>query len=211
MIPSAATTRRDLRKARRAVNRRLRGRAASAVARHALAAGSYERARRIGLYWPIDGELDPRPLLAQALKAGKQVYLPGFAGCPPGQMRWRPFTPGMPLRRLRWGVTEPVAPRQAIDPGRLDLVFTPLVAFDEHGHRIGMGGGFYDRCFAFLNGPVRCPELIGLAYHFQQVPEIRPQPWDVPLTAVITDRGPVRIRPGRKHPIAEGDSACSTG
>jgi 5-formyltetrahydrofolate cyclo-ligase len=160
--------------------------------RHAMATASFRRARRIGLYWPIDGELDTRPLLAHALAAGKQVYLPGFAGCPPGQMRWRPLAPGLPLRRLRFGVTEPVAPRRAIDPRRLDLVFTPLVAFDDHGHRLGMGGGFYDRCFAFLAGPARRPELIGLAYHFQRVPEIQAQPWDVPLAAVITERGVFR-------------------
>ena len=152
---SPAATRRDIRAARRAVDRRQRDRAARAVARHVLASGSFVRARKIGLYWPIDGELDTRLLLGLALEAGKQVYLPGFAGCPPGQMRWRPFTPRTPLRRLLFGVTEPVAPRQAIDPRRLDLVFAPLVAFDERGHRIGMGSGFYDRCFAFLGGPVR--------------------------------------------------------
>ncbi len=190
----ARTTRRRLRAARRSLDRQRRDRAARAVMRHALACGAYLRARRVGLYWPIDGELDTRPLLSHAIRDGKQVYLPGFAGCPPGEMRWRRYTDTTPMRRLRLGVTEPVAPRRTLAPGRLDLVFAPLVAFDRHGNRIGMGAGYYDRCFAFLHGPSKRPVLMGLAYHFQEVPEICPHPWDVPLAVVITDRGPVVIR-----------------
>lgn len=162
--------------------------------RHVLACGAYLRARRVGLYWPIDGELDTRPLLRHAIQDGKQVYLPGFAGCPPGRMRWRRYTDTTPMRRLRLGVTEPIAPRRTVEPGRLDLVLAPLVAFDRHGNRIGMGGGYYDRCFGFLLGSTKRPVLIGLAYHFQEVPEIHPQAWDVPLAGVITDRGAVAIR-----------------
>jgi 5-formyltetrahydrofolate cyclo-ligase len=71
----------------------------------------------------------------------------------------------------------------------LDLVLTPLVAFDAQGHRLGMGGGFYDRSFAYLLRHSRWlrPRLIGLAYDFQRQTRLPHQPWDVPLHAIATD------------------------
>jgi len=71
----------------------------------------------------------------------------------------------------------------------LDIVFVPLVAFDEKCHRIGMGVGYYDRTFNFkLANQKQPPMLIGLAYEFQKVPSISPQSWDVPVDAVVSEK-----------------------
>jgi 5-formyltetrahydrofolate cyclo-ligase len=72
----------------------------------------------------------------------------------------------------------------------LDLVLAPLVAFDAHGNRLGMGGGFYDRSFAYLLRHTRWlrPRLIGLAYDFQRQSRLPSQAWDVPLQAIATDQ-----------------------
>lgn len=189
MTNSSKQLRLRLRARRRALSRRARRAAALAVTRSVVATGAFARSRRIGVYWPMDGELDTRPLLALLISRGKSAYLPGFAGCRPGEMRWRPFIPGAPLRRLRFGVVEPVAPRASLNPRYLDLVITPLVAFDVDGNRLGMGGGYYDRCFSFLKASQGGPVLIGVGYEFQRLEHIDPKPWDVPLSKVITERG----------------------
>ena len=72
----------------------------------------------------------------------------------------------------------------------IDVVLMPLLGFDETGNRLGMGGGFYDRAFAFRGQRSVCrrPLLVGLAYHWQEISGLRAQQWDVPMDAIITDR-----------------------
>ncbi|MGD8594123.1 MAG: 5-formyltetrahydrofolate cyclo-ligase, partial [Gammaproteobacteria bacterium] len=73
---------------------------------------------------------------------------------------------------------------------RLNLVLTPLVAFDARGNRLGMGGGYYDRTFAYLRHQHRWrrPRLAGIAYDFQQVDRLERSSWDVPLSTIATPR-----------------------
>ncbi len=91
--------------------------------------------------------------------------------------------------RNRFGIPEP-AEGPFRDPERLEIVLTPLVAFSTNGMRLGMGAGFYDRAFAFLRrDPEAGPWLVGVAYALQQVDSLPADPWDVPLAAVLTERG----------------------
>src|SRR5687767_13746260 len=100
------------------------------------------------------------------------------------------------MRRNRFGIPEPTGRRCA--PQQLDLVLLPLVAFDRRGARLGMGGGFYDRTFAFLRvAGRRKPRLVGLAHHFQEVAQLPREPWDVPLAAIVTERGWVSVKTAR--------------
>jgi len=89
-----------------------------------------------------------------------------------------------------YGIPEP-RPIELIDPRTLDLVLTPLVAFDRSGNRIGVGAGYYDRCFAFLWRRRHWfkPKLIGTAYALQCIDPIDPNPWDVPLWGAVTEDG----------------------
>ena len=144
---------------------------------------------RVAGYWACDGELDPAPLLRRAWAVGRSVYLPVLDGeC---SLRFASYLPGVPLRRNRFNIPEPeTPPAEWLEPSRLDVVLTPLVAFDPTGTRLGMGGGFYDRTFAFLDDPDcrgRRPVLLGLGYEFQRVAALVRQAWDVPLDAAVTE------------------------
>ncbi|CAN5225461.1 hypothetical protein BH24PSE2_BH24PSE2_22430 [soil metagenome] len=123
-----------------------------------------------------------------AAELDKQVYLPIVR--PNGGLLFARWARGMQLHPNRFGIPEPpLANARCIDPRSLDLVLTPLVAFDAQGRRIGMGAGFYDRTFSFLNTQPRAarPMLVGTAYDMQRVEHIDADPWDVTLDAVATE------------------------
>lgn len=120
---------------------------------------------------------------------GQRVVLPGL---PPfgRQLRFLEYWPESRLRQGRFGLWQPQ--RGAVVPPRhIDLVLLPLVGFDPAGNRIGQGGGFYDRSFAFRREP-RCwrhPKLVGIAYRLQRLDALPRQAWDVPLDAAVTESG----------------------
>ncbi|WGL15933.1 5-formyltetrahydrofolate cyclo-ligase [Microbulbifer bruguierae] len=155
-----------------------------------------KRARHIGIYWPMDGEIDPRPLLERF--PNKRFYLPALPRPARATMTFLHW-PGATLRyRNRYGIPEPVIGRsEARDPHKLDLVLLPLVAFDPSGARLGMGGGYYDRSFAFKRlRPGSKPQLLGIAHQLQCVERLPVESWDIPLTLVATDQRLYRCRHG---------------
>ncbi len=192
--PSAAAFLKALRRTlrtRRAQTSRAQRRAASvALARRLSSLPAFRRARCIAAYWPADGEIDPLPALQRAYAAGKTCYLPVLCPQRDGHLQFAPWRPGEPLRRNRFGIAEPTAPRrQWLSPRMLDLVLLPLVAFDGTGTRLGRGGGYYDRSFAFRRrAAVRRPGLIGVGFDWQRVESLPRWAWDVPLDAVLTER-----------------------
>jgi 5-formyltetrahydrofolate cyclo-ligase len=126
-----------------------------------------------------------------ALKAGKQVYLPVLRNRPSNSLWFTAYRPGDRLVNNCYGIPEPVMhSRRIVMPWSLDMVFVPLVAFDRSGNRLGMGGGYYDRTFAFrrMRSHWRGPKLIGLAHEFQRVEQLLNQVWDIPLDGVITEQ-----------------------
>ena len=186
--PNNALIRQQLRAQRLTLSTAQQQAAAHAVAQHVTTSAEFNNASNIGAYWAWNAELDPAPLLEQAWALGKSVYLPVLDG---DLLQFAAYLPNSTLRPNRFRIPEPDVIRSAwLAPAALDIVLTPLVAFDANGMRLGMGGGFYDRSFAFLsqrsekNKP---PLLIGLAYAFQEVPLLLHQPWDVPLYAVATE------------------------
>ena len=150
------------------------------------------RARSVAIYLAVDGEADPGAIAAMALTRGQRVYAPVLHG---QTLRFARLTGDSPLRRNRFGILEPAA-ADCIDPRQLDVVLTPLVAFDDSGTRIGMGGGYYDRCFGFLKQRIRWirPKLIGLAYEFQRLGTVSRSDWDVPLWAAVTEQDIYRFQ-----------------
>lgn len=164
---------------------------AKAVAKKVIQEAFFQEAEHIAFYLPIHAELDPRPILKAAEALGKHCYLPVIEPDKPNHLAFMPFKSGTVLVNNRFGIPEPVInPALICSAQALDLVFTPLLAFDAQGHRLGMGGGFYDRTFAFLkliSRPAK-PLLCGLAYDCQELDQINPQPWDVCLDFVISPR-----------------------
>lgn len=189
MTDDPCELRQRLRELRRALSPAGRRQAALAVAHRLEDWPVWAGATHVAGYWACNGELDPAPLLERAWTAGRSVYLPVLDGdC---SLCFARYFPGAPLRRNRFNIPEPeVPPAEWLEPSRLDLVLAPLVAFDPTGTRLGMGGGYYDRAFAFLRHP-DCrghrPVLLGLGYEFQRVAALVRQAWDVPLDAVVTE------------------------
>lgn len=136
-------------------------------------------------YWAMDGEI--------ALHAW-QLRLPAdLSYCLPvlhddGCLRFAPWRPGAPLVANRYGIPEPdVAEQALLHPTELALAVVPLVAFDRACHRLGMGGGWYDRSFAFRHERAAPPFLVGAAFALQGVDRLEAAAWDVALDAVCTE------------------------
>lgn len=148
----------------------------------------YHTDARVAGYWAVDGELALNLVIPPLLARGAQFLLPLLDSG--RQLRFAPWQSGDPVEPNRHGIPEPVRIERPLAPFQLDLVLVPLLAFDRCGQRLGYGGGYYDRSFAFLNEQARPTEplLVGIAYDFQEVGAIEPARWDVPLDFVATDR-----------------------
>jgi 5-formyltetrahydrofolate cyclo-ligase len=147
-------------------------------------------ARTVALFCAIEGrrEVDLAALGARLTARGVRVAwpcLPPREGLEPGQVPEMSFRFGDPsaLAERGWGFAEP--PREAEQVTSLDVVVVPGLAFDERGHRIGYGAGFYDRAL-----PRFCPpgRSLGVAFDFQLVAEVPDTEGDVPVDEVVTDR-----------------------
>ncbi len=181
--------RRSMRARRRALPPRKREQLSRKLIHSLVRSPLLHRAQRIAAYFPNDGEVDLSALFPILRARGRRIYLPTLMR---SRLCFLPCTAETPLLLNRYGIPEPsVSARHKIAPQALDLVLLPLVAFDSEGNRLGMGGGYYDRSFAFLRQREYWlkPTLIGVAYDFQQVKKLAAQPWDIPLDGVITESG----------------------
>jgi 5-formyltetrahydrofolate cyclo-ligase len=179
----------QLRARRRAVTPAERANSARAVAHHADAWLHLRPGWRIAVYASLPQELDTAPLIELAQARGCAVYLPRIDRHAHGR-RMRFIRMQGRQRSNRHGISEPTG-AQAIGARWLDLVFVPLVGFDARGVRLGMGGGYYDRAFAFRRWRTawHAPLLVGLAYSFQQLEALETASHDVLLDAVVTEQG----------------------
>ena len=153
----------------------------------------FQRAKNIAMYLANDGEIDPRVFADIAHHRGKQCLLPSMHPAKSGHL-WFGDYDGKKTAN-KFGIEEP-DPKQnsMLNPKQVDIVLLPLVAFDKQGGRLGMGGGYYDRTFEFLQqSGLQKPKLIGLAHHFQQVDQLPIESWDVPLSAIITDEKVIKV------------------
>jgi len=197
---ASAAARKPLRAALRARRQALspaqRAHAAKLVARHVAQLLHLRPGSRVALYAAVRGELPTDELIALARRRGWMIYLPRIDQRRRGRtMQFMQL--GARRRTNRLGIEEPQGAR-TISPRRLDIVFLPLVGFDARGVRLGAGGGYYDRAFAFRRWRRfwHAPRLIGVAYAFQQVERITPAAHDVLLDAVVTEEGMLRCATG---------------
>jgi len=113
---------------------------------------------------------------------GKVAFLPTIKG---NSLVFKRYASGDRLYKNRFGIPEPSGGQPMFTVDKLDLVLVPLVGFDNRGNRLGMGAGFYDRCFQYVRTR---PWRIGVAHELQKLAEIPQDPWDKPMHAVLTDR-----------------------
>lgn len=140
-----------------------------------------------GIYLSADGEIDTRPIINELWNKGSQVYLP-IIDEKDNTMTFHLYTKETNLISNRYGILEPDSSSPIIDPIKINVLFTPLVAFDKKGNRLGMGGGYYDRLLNELKEKGRGPIPIGLAHNLQLVDELPCEVWDVPLPTIITPK-----------------------
>jgi 5-formyltetrahydrofolate cyclo-ligase len=175
-------TKSDLRRHARAHRATLtRADYASAIARFADDLDLTPRAIVAG-YFPLRDEADPRALMAALSAAGHPLALPCVMPGEPLTFRAWKMGDAMHANARAYGIAEPLAQAPAITP---DVVLVPLLAFDGHGHRLGYGGGYYDRTLALLPDA----RAIGIAYAGQEVAMLPREDHDHPLGAVITETG----------------------
>lgn len=180
-----ATLRSDLRAQRRAIPAAQRIAAAEALANRLLLLAFAPTTGYVAGYWAMDGEI---ALHSWQMRAPREtVYcLPVLHG--DSELRFAPWRPGDTLVTNRYGIPEPdVAPSSALPAHAMSLVVMPLVGFDRTGQRLGMGGGWYDRSFAFRNTAMPPPWLVGVGFDAQQVVQLPTESWDVRPDAICTE------------------------
>jgi len=170
---------------RQSVTKPQMARAELLLARRLWRLGQIQRAQHIGIYLAVDQEISLEVFMKGAARRNKHLYAPVLRG---DSLRFAALRSGMTLTPNRFGILEPSG-ESYIDARSLDLVLTPLVAFDDRGVRLGMGGGFYDRCFEFLAAREKWwkPKLVGVGYEHQHVKDIDAEAWDVRLWCAVTE------------------------
>ena len=135
--------------------------------------------KHIAFYLAIDGELNPLPLLRFALAHGKHCYLPRIQA-KTQLLKFVPFNQNTRLNKNSLGIPEPKRQQGSRKAKDLDLVLMPMVAYDKYGHRLGMGGGYYDVSFAHKNNAAfKKPFLLAIAHRIQEVSLLDQRQWDI--------------------------------
>jgi 5-formyltetrahydrofolate cyclo-ligase len=188
MSDSRATLRQHFQTRRRQLNAEQRTRANQTINQYLCAFEPLRSARLVAAYAAGAAEVDIHDTVEHLWRNGQQVALPVIAT--DGHMDFYRYTTNTEVRKNRFGIVEP-ANGDLIAPAHIDIVLTPLVAFDGNGTRLGMGGGYYDRYLAQTQAYV-----LGVAYACQRSESLLPsEPWDMALNAVVTDIGVVKFPP----------------
>ncbi|WP_305804142.1 5-formyltetrahydrofolate cyclo-ligase [Stenotrophomonas sp. YIM B06876] len=177
--------RRQLRQLRRDIPAAGRIAAAEALATRLLALPFAGITGPVAGYWALDGEIALHRWQMR-LPATQTYCLPILHG---DVLRFAPWRPGQALTSNRYGIPEPdVHADDALPAEAMALVVAPLVGFDSLGRRLGMGGGWYDRSFAFRQRQAAPPWLVGAGFATQQVPALPVEDWDVTVDAICTEQ-----------------------
>lgn len=154
----------------------------------------YRQAAAVMYFLNFGKEVDTLTMVPVSLAHGKRVVAPKTVHCERRLLLSEIRDPALDLAPGRWGIPEPKSERlQLVDAAEIDLVIVPGVAFDERGHRLGYGGGYYDRFFAGLRLGV---PLVALAFELQVVPHVPVDSWDRRIDLVLTEERNIDCRRG---------------
>tara|TARA_R110000868_G_scaffold380784_1_gene646859 strand:- start:35689 stop:36258 length:570 start_codon:yes stop_codon:yes gene_type:complete len=145
----------------------------------------FQHALHVAVYFSVKGEVDTSLIIEAIWQQGKKCYLPIIND--DGILDFVAYDAQTTLIPNKFGILEPKDKNNLFPTQQLDMVVTPLVAFDEQCNRLGMGMGYYDKTFAFLSSATM-PKLIGLAYECQKTATIDIQDWDIPMNQVVTEK-----------------------
>ena len=189
MTLSRQDYRKLIRQKRNQLNPDEQNQAAIALTRHFLSLSELEQAQHIALYLSADGEVGTYLLIQELQRLGKDVYLPVIHPFSAGHLLFLSYDESTSMVFNRYNISEPKLEKNKIIPvEQLDIICTPLVAFDKQGHRLGMGGGYYDRTLEPWFRSQSGPKPIGLAHNCQEVEQLPVESWDVPLPKILTPK-----------------------
>ncbi len=162
--------------------------AGSRLAQHVAGLGPFASGVAVAGFYPMPPEIDVLPALALLAGAGHTVSLPVVVGrkLP---LVFRSWMPGAALARGVLGIPYPPEGNPEVEPS---ILLVPLLAFDRRGHRLGYGGGYYDRTLAELRAK-RPVFAIGVGYAFQEIDEVPADSVDQRVDAIATDAGWERV------------------
>ncbi len=159
---------------------------ADAVAQQLVNIAEWPSANYIAGYWATRGEV-PLHMIQMRVQAPKVWCLPIIQR--DKTLKFAPWRSGDDLVSNQYGIPEPdISATSALDASVLSIVLLPLLAYSKSGARLGMGGGYYDRSFAFRHGQTAPPLLIGIAYSDQETEYLPSEDWDVKLDMLINER-----------------------
>src|SRR5687767_3236730 len=142
---------------------------------------------RLAFCWPIKGEYDARHLAKTLRERGALTALPVVVA-PKTPLAFREWHPGVELALGALDIPYPKNSAEVVP----DAVLLPMNGWDAQGYRLGYGAGFFDRTLASL---AKRPVVIGVTYEMAKLDTIHPQPWDIPVDFVVTERGIYRRDP----------------
>ncbi len=178
--------RRIMRQRRQAVPQVQRDNAAGCLAQHVATLPGWKSATKIALYLASNGEADPCGIVKALRNSGRTPYLPIIQE--DKSLLFAPWRESATLVANRYGILEPQA--ESCPAEELEIIVLPLVAWDEQGHRLGMGGGYYDRSLADAQNVMK----VGLALELQRVEALTIEPWDIRLDFVATERALIQCQ-----------------
>ena len=183
--------RKHMRKQRRSLSQTIHHLSSKKLALRLKRMAAYKKAKNIAFYLPSDGEISLQLLINLAWSSHKACYLPVIKNN--NKMEFARFSRGDKLVCNKYNIREPQKKSARIPIKNIDLVLLPLVAFDDECHRLGMGGGYYDRILHFKRkfnrrNTYMNPTLIGVAYDFQRCDTIPTETWDIAVNHIVTDQ-----------------------
>ncbi len=194
LLKTQSILRQQLRLKRRELPSTTQTHHAQCVTHYILNAPFYKQAKSIALYLSADGEIELSLLINQIHEQGKQCYLPVILSKKKGLMGFAPYTEQTALIKNCFGIFEPIYQEKELRTAdQIEVILAPLVAFDEQRHRMGMGGGYYDRALQHLainttQSRHLKPLFVGIAHELQCVKTLPVQTWDIALNAIITEQ-----------------------
>lgn len=169
---------------RQALSAKARADHADAIAGHLrqVLNDGFEGARGMVLaaYWPMNGEPDLRPFMAELHACGVRIVLP-VVEAKAAPLTFRHWMPETRMGRDRLNIPVPPLDAPAVS---LDIVLAPLVGWTAEGDRLGYGGGYFDRTLAALKPK---PFVIGIGIEAAKLATIYPQPYDIPADLILTE------------------------
>jgi len=188
-LPIQKTIRKEFRALRQQLTEIQQEQAARALLENCLKLPAVQDASYIACYLSNNGEINPKYLIEWCWQQGKTVLLPILHPTQEGHLVFMPYHATSPMVINLYAIPEPkYEPEKTLGLHKIDIIFTPLVAFDSVGNRLGMGGGYYDRTLASLSAKPNSTKVLGLAHACQYSSTLPVQKWDFPLQGIVTDK-----------------------